>query len=449
MGIRLVSFLGLGKSDADPPYYSEALYSLDGYGVTKTSTPLVEAAIYELIDDIQLIIILGTKEVRKRWKDTGLLYNYLPKEKLEFIQVPSGKSTEDIWIILDNVRKALDYKAYQGEQASEEKAPDSIILDVTHGFRLQPIVGLSALNLALSEWKMGDVQIPPELRILYGAWEAHDKKNVAPIWDLTNLVDAARWTRAIHVLMSYGRADELNELCIEKKQKDVSAARKIGEKDKELEKYNLIKMFGERARRFADDLALNRIVDVLTKSSRDLLEIVKNEKFREMVSNDLPPLKLTISLLGKWIEPLVVDKTMDIAGIHASIELARLMGRLQRFASQAALIRESLVTYYQLLTKGKPLPEPRADDANYDELRKNIEGEWTEMVESYKTNIESAPERLRPIIALSNKSKPSRNDVAHCGMNQSYESSKKLRDKLKEHVEELDKLITSYTAEVD
>jgi|GEM_PF-5060203 len=94
----------------------------------------------------------------------------------EPLLIPLGSDETELWTIFDRASSAAD---------------GPVILDVTHGFRSTPLVAVSALRFVT------ETNNVPAPRVLYGAWEARNAKNVAPMFDLSVITHMDRWARAI------------------------------------------------------------------------------------------------------------------------------------------------------------------------------------------------------------------------------------------------------------
>ncbi|MFA0746189.1 TIGR02221 family CRISPR-associated protein, partial [Fervidibacter sp.] len=95
-------------------------------------------------------------------------------EQVEFVEIPEGRSEQELWEIFDRV-------------ASVVSEGDTILLDITHAFRSIPMV-VFAVAAYLRRTKSVTIE-----HIVYGAFEARDGNNRAPIFDLTPLLDLLDW----------------------------------------------------------------------------------------------------------------------------------------------------------------------------------------------------------------------------------------------------------------
>ncbi|MHA1682884.1 MAG: CRISPR-associated protein Csx20 [Promethearchaeota archaeon] len=153
------------------------------------------------------VIVFLTKEARiKNWLDDGHI-DHETKETLkttglsncisrltsqqgfnfsvEEIDIPSGKSENELWEIFNRVIETL-----QDE--------DTIIYDLTHGFRSIPLLVMIVLFYA---------RIVKNVRlkgIYYGAYDAIDKNGDAPIFDLTPFVNIFEWAIAVDNFSTFG-----------------------------------------------------------------------------------------------------------------------------------------------------------------------------------------------------------------------------------------------------
>ncbi len=132
----------------------------------------------------------GKEGLERRLKSLGLKVIPIPKS------VPEGKIETEIWTIFDEVFNQIN-------------TDDEIIFDITHGFRSLPMLAIVILNYAeaLKNIKIGGVY--------YGAFEAKDANNNAPIFNLTPLVHLFNWTNATRNFLTYGDAKDMRKLAYE------------------------------------------------------------------------------------------------------------------------------------------------------------------------------------------------------------------------------------------
>ena len=428
MSTRLVSFLGLGRPDSEPPHYSDATYELDGRRAAKT--PLLQRALLELVPEIDSLVILGTAEVRERWFVTGL-FEKLIGRTAHFVLLPHGESPEERWEIFTNTVDSL--RAGPIVEAGERDGPDQLVVDITHGYRSQPLFGMAALHHVISEWARQETQEPPAVRITYGAFDAKAGESaVSPIWDLTEFVLSSQWNAALDALMRFGRADDIERLGELEMRAHKARLRAAGKSGRELGEARFPETLGKAARKLADDLALNRLPHLLVRSSSGgagsaacLLRLIESDDAARF-QRRLPPVRESMNQLRVWLEPLQAPNVLGAEGLAAMAPLARLYGRLQRFAEQAALVREGLVTHYALATGRDDVAEPDVEGCNVSRL--GVEEDWKAAGARFRTSRDEVlPPAVEENLRLSSSMVEPRNDIEHCGLKYRPNPARSLR----------------------
>lgn len=431
MRTRLVSFLGLGSPKGPPPYYTPTAYSLDGR--ISESTPLLDVALCELIPDIGSACLLGTEAVRKRWIDSGLALKLgLDRlaDHLHFEEVPTGETPQQRWRLFEQVVLAM--RPEKRDDLRETEPPEQLIVDVTHGYRSHPLLGVAAVSFAISEWARLGIEKPPALRVVYGAFEAKvDDAAPAPVWDLTELVTAGRWNGALDALMRYGRADELAALAKIESSQAVAAAQERGLKREELAQYSFPKLLGERAKAFADALTLMRLRDLVTTAAPQLLKTLNSPDADALVTR-IPPLKGTIEQLRRELGALRADSLMSPEGLRSMAALARLCLKTQRYSELAITIRESLISEYGLFL-GHDAVEP--GQPQFYAHRDATESQWGSFGAAVqgRQRLAKAGKRLPPLSSrqrLAAQIVKPRNDLEHGGLSNDPMPASNLRNSL-------------------
>lgn len=424
---RLVSFLGLGPPHSDPPHYTPARYEHEG--ARSTETPLIQAALSELLkpEDVRL---LGTQQVKQRWIDTGLATQYLDAHLLDDEKpldlVPLGATQHELREIFNTFVDAL------GLHEAPDRAPTRLIIDVTHGFRVQPIIALSALAFASSEWARSR-RPAPEIQVLYGAFEAA-RDGVAPIWDLTEVVLVARWNAALDALVRYGRADDLEQLADAQTRHALRAAREAGRSGSELRGAGALRRLGTASRNFADDVATGRLKNVLTTSAKNLQRQLSSDDVADWTTR-LPVLKGSFGALQESLAPLQAPCLFDTEGVRASIAFGAYCFRTERFAEAAAAYREAV---YTLLGGALGVTAPREGTEKMSAYRRELDNKVGEVIQrlSKKESIDDLLCHPNPsigeLVPLAQKLATLRNDIEHVGLNDSARSAESLRNELDE-----------------
>jgi hypothetical protein len=315
---------------------------------------------------------------------------------------------------------------------------------------------MAAVAYVLSEWVRQEVAEPPALRLLYGAWEARDEgTNVAPIWDLTELVKASRWNAALDALMRYGRADDLERLGAEERRSHLDRLRSAGKTGKELGEASFAGTLGLAAKELADDLALGRLRDLVAGapgrkgkgkigSARRLRDLVTSPEADDL-QRRLPPLRDSLQQLDRLLAPLEAPNVLGREGLVASAALVGLYGRLQRFAEQAALIREGLVSCHALATNPAGVVEPGGEGCL--QAREAPERDLGKLDIEYRCRLDDLPEPQQQLIKLWGEVSQLRNDIEHCGIRGQPVAASRLRQALEKISKEFVDLVSRASSE--
>lgn len=433
MTTRLVAILGLGnKNVTEGTGYKPVTYGAEGRAATQTS--LVTRAICELFGPVDSVVLLGTQDVQAMRVATGAVEGELGRGFC-FVTIPTGESEGDRWRLFTLLQRALDLAPIA--EAGERESPTRILFDVTHGYRTQPLFAMSVLSYLQSEWARRGEEAP-EVRVLYGAFDAAPPGQPAPLWDLTQQLTVTRWNAALDALMRYGRADDLEALARADSAAQSLAARSAGASGSALAETGVAKRFGALARAFADDLAVGRFASLLTgvRDPRRPEQPVKGTaaKLREFLQSDeaarltarVPVLRDSVARLDAWLAPLRARRIESAEGAAALASLALLCARLQRYAESVAATREGLVTLHAL-GRGEPVagePNLPGYHAARDAAERAIDREGTDVVERAFRNV-GGP----------------RNDLLHGGLNNQPRSASALREEAGRLAEEFARLV--------
>jgi hypothetical protein len=423
---RLIAFLGLGQTrypqEGRASGYERIAYELAGVGRSKT-VELVQGALDELLGPFDGVTLFATPKVQENWRGSlARTWRDVP-----LTPVPDGKAVAEHWAIFDAVVRALDDAPLDAE----------VVFDATHGYRVQPMIGIAALTFWFSE-RARRGQPAPTVRVTYGAFEAATgtgEEKVAPIWDLTTLVLVSRWNAALDALMRYGRADDVERLAGELGK---PAQRKAHEEKDAVAKADASYLvnFGKAARSYADDLALGRLRDLMTGakggSAKRLADLLGQQQAASLVTRT-PALRGAMEDLERDVRQIVTPSVLAPEAFPAWVHLAEVYGRLQRFAEQAMVLREGAVTQYgHLVSQVGPEPGTHGcKDARG--LLENGLGALTKQLRDKAKKEElrtTSTPRLFDLVELADAVQQARNDIEHGGLNEHPASATALRDTL-------------------
>ncbi|MDW8464757.1 MAG: TIGR02221 family CRISPR-associated protein [Chloroherpetonaceae bacterium] len=168
-----LSFLGMGN-------YQEVTYKFGEKACRTRFMPFATKQFFQL----DRFFVAQTREA-------GETHGKALREICEYeqIEIPSGKTSDELWKMFSIIA---------------EKIPENstLVIDITHGFRSQPMIVL-AIAIYLQAAK--DVKIE---KIIYGAFDAREN-DIAPVFDLTPFLDIMSWASATDQFLKFGDASSL------------------------------------------------------------------------------------------------------------------------------------------------------------------------------------------------------------------------------------------------
>lgn len=377
MATRIVTFLGLG-SGRFPERYEPVRYR--GEKGIHGPTALHDVPTIAEAEGPVTLVVLGTVEVEQTWFASDLYLTLLrrdlgpcPMPLVRLVVIPKGASTEERWEIFEQLVALVDPDR---PVVPGEVRPTGIVVDITHGFRSQPFFAAAAIAFAQSErrrrWTEAKSPAVP-VRIAYAAYEpsggpgpdrgqnatrsdAPAEQVVVPIWDLTQFLDVLRWNTALDGLLRHGRADDLAGL-LEGAEKEARPRAASAEDHKEIGKQiGPLSRFRKAASAFAEGLVTVRVPALITELAGRLTETARDA--RDILGQRAKPVVPMLDHMVETVQQLVAPSVVSPEGLRASVHLARLYARLQRYSELSALIRETYVSGFTLLRADDPVPQP-------------------------------------------------------------------------------------------
>lgn len=429
MTTRIVSFLGIGNKSRPEPYYDEATYSLDQ--VTARKVCFNEVATVRAAAGPVTLVFVGTKEARLTFFDARRLFEKHAGPHLEgmelrlaFREIAAGNSSEELWTLFNALTELLSGDALTlsdpydpNKPLVESASPSDIWLDVTRGWRNQPFFAASAVTFVRAQERREKREAPPARRILYAAYDLETKE--APFRDLTAFLEAADWNRALDGLMRFGRADDLEALLAERER----GLRAVPGVDHKL--VPKLKHLGSLARSFADALATGRVQPLLTSIAPAFARSLSD--LEPLLAVHAPPVAPQVAQLRDWAQRLSAETVISGEGLSATLELLELYGQLERYAEQAALLRERMIDEWTLCQlPHDAVLQPGSRVAKFNEQRHRMDAGLGRL----GSGAPGIGRRFQNTVQV-------RNDVEHCGYNHDPLDAQKARKQLKSHVEGL------------
>ena len=388
----IVAFLGTGN-------YQPVVYRVGGRAATETR--LSFSALHELFQDHELVV-LATKEAVA--KNLGLVDEELGK-KPRWIRIPSGKSEEEVWEILKRLVRELE-------------TYDELILDITHGFRAQPLLAFGALLL------VKNLRGTRVNHIFYGAYEQKDASGVAPFFDLNPLLGFVDWVQALTTFKHYGHADQLAGLLREE-----NAA--LWRSGAEVKPQNLQRL-STLLQQISTALMVNRPHEV-AKASIDLKRIVPSVERELQSTRSLAPIASYLAdglndyrrLTARMVENPFNAGSKNQLRVSSRTILYLL--KIKAYAQALTLAREALVTKL-CLEKGIDPGEPTSRKA-----AESLLGAWSHLLKSSG----KLSGRQKRHARLWDQVSELRNDVNHAGFRKNPMRAEKVAAKTQELCEKV------------
>jgi CRISPR-associated DxTHG motif protein len=378
----ILSFLGTGK-------YEQTDYPLDGQIYT---TPYTQEAIRRHYPDYALKVLLTEKAAETHGQALRDRVEYEP------VPIPAGRSEAELWDIFNAIVAAVPEDA-------------ELVMDVSHGFRSQPILALAVLQL-LQVVKRVRVK-----RVLYGAFDIDTKQ--ADFFDLTPFLELMEWTQATRDLLEYGNGGRLRQLL---KQIHRYSYMVDGPRAKELGSV------GEILEGVGSSLELLRINEVL-EQTKGLLRALATARDDVAKLPRSRPLGLLLGRIEERYQTLAADNLFSTEGLKAQADMIELLLETGSYAQAIALARELMVTWLCLQRQFDPVSERGAAEnllgSHADAVRKK------QVIDEHKTKLGLLWDKISFI----------RNDIAHAAMRSRPLPSQSLAQQIREACCEVQKLI--------
>jgi len=381
-----ISFLGLGKYDKESNkcFYEKAKYRY----LNKTiETSYFAFAVNQFISPDKLFIVSTMEGFANHEFELNKLLSF------EKIIIPFGKTEDELWQMFEQISIHIPQN-------------ESLTLDITHGFRSQPIIAL-AIAAFLRITKNVTIE-----KILYGAFEAKDSDGVTPVFDLTNFFNIIDWAYCIQHFTAHGDSKPLKKL-LDTLHKKIYLERK---------QPITIKNFGNLLNNITQSLTFIRPEEVssLSKELPEKINAVKNDinSYQE-----LNPLKYLLDSIPKSFSSLVnEDKNIfSPSGFKMQSEMIKYYFETEQFVQAVTLSREVFISLVCMRENYKPLKKDERIKAEA------LLYEWNTF-HNKGFKLEEFPSNCS---ALWGKITNARNDIDHAGMRENPCPAKSLNDQVK------------------
>ncbi|HWQ35304.1 MAG TPA: TIGR02221 family CRISPR-associated protein [Blastocatellia bacterium] len=395
---KILTFLGTGD-------YRETIYNWQQQPV---KTKLFPFALAQWVEAEQMLVLL-TAEARQHqhWADLQNALNGHPIRLIP-VDIPSGKSEQELWGIFDRMVSVLD----EG---------DEIIFDVTHAFRSLPMLSLMAAAF---------LRVAKKIRLqhlLYGAYEARQDE-VAPVFDLTPFISLLDWTTATDQFIKRGNASELATFLKDAHQQ--AWRDRIAPKS-ELPRH--LQSLGAGLEGLSQALRLSRPAEVCDKAEQVTSALNRAITETETFAR---PFTLLLDKVRATTEPFHENT------LASQRKLVHWYVEHEQYMQAATLAREWLVSWAceQLKIKAAQDRDARlpVEEAINQAQRRKQQKEIGEE-SAYLKPLERLAQ-IDDLLKVWDQLGQLRNDVAHCGMNRQADSAKNLIQRIKNVAGLLDQL---------
>lgn len=380
--MQLISFLG--ASD-----YREARYHWNGKCFE--SKYIAEALAH--LAKIKSVVILATEKAES--VHGGSLSQTLAEANIacRIERISEGRSREELWKNFTHLSELLN-------------TDTPTIIDITHGFRSQPFFAGAVVSFVRALRKSA-----PQMKIVYGAFDARDEAGNTPIWDLTPFVELLDFTHAIDIFLASGKGDDLAD-------KAKALGSSLAKEWAQLKKGRQPKIhhFARALQDFSEALTAVRTGKLLLKNGKQpsaaecMLAAVQEAE--EDLKIHLPPVSEVLDKISEMLEPLTPapEHLAGDQGKRLMANLARLYFKLGRYAETGITLREGWVNLYAS-------PAATCPGQNFDpKERRNAERRMTE-----------AGQEVRELAGI-------RNDLEHGGFRKDPKPPKTIKTQLEKFI---------------
>lgn len=311
------------------------------------------------------------------------------------VRIPVGKSESELWEIFS----ALTDHIPKGS---------TLFIDITHGFRSLPILGLIALSyLRVTR----NIEIGG---IYYGAWEHREEDGASHAFDLTPFLALLDWTAAADQFMATGSADRIKSIMTETHQSLWQNKAAISEE----ELPRLLSTLGKTLGSAAQNLTLLRTGHLSESANAASNQLQRIEETVEIEKHARPFLEL--------LEPVRRDLTrFGSTDMSVLRDLVAWLVEKERSDTALTLASEWLVSWV-MVTLGQI--EHHVDEKTRkpfaDCLNLLIDRHGNNQIESptpdsvallVELNARASETDRRLLATISSKIKNARNDLNHAG----------------------------------
>lgn len=369
---------------------------------------------FEQFFHLDKLLIVATKSAEdKHFKNCDC------QTSVEIIRIPDGRNEEELWEVFERIYTKVPEKS-------------NLIIDVTHSFRSLPIVSLSIIQYLKT---LKNVSVD---RIVYGAYEAKDEYNIAPVFDLTPFIDIIDWSYSIYDFVNHGNAELLRD-----KMKTLHESTYLNATK---EKSKSLSGFGQSLNKLSNSLSIVRVKETFTLSQELLKKVdsVKNDIVKIPQSKPIEPL---LSLLKDKYQVLGIDESEVFLprGFNAQIKMLELYKENHQFMQAITLAREVLVSKLAVLFKLDPISEREYIEKTLNGFaNKRNKNHFDDINITHPELSEEQKRILNNFVKIWERVRELRNDINHASMRKNYIPSETALNNIKQLIDDTKIVLKDY-----
>lgn len=298
----LISVIGTGT-------YQPTTYQFNGK--QSETSPYIIKAINDLFKPDKTFVIMTEQA------ETAHKSNLEQVCEFEMIQIKAGKNEQELWDMFQVVADIVPEN-------------QNIIIDVTHGFRSQPML-LLAIAIYLQVTKNVKVDY-----ILYGAFDAKDENGISPIFDLKPFLDLISWSFATDNFIKKGDATLLSELIINIHNQAYKSKNDYLPKG--------LKSVGQKLSDMTKAFSVVRPQEILSIAQELPEKITQSYSDTDNLSKAKPFKSLLDKITEKFAKFSIDETVFSESGIYAQAEIIQYYLDTKQYQQAVTLSRELVVS---------------------------------------------------------------------------------------------------------
>ncbi|WP_373839848.1 TIGR02221 family CRISPR-associated protein [Methanospirillum sp.] len=404
--MKLLSFIGTGK-------LQKTRYS---FRDRQIETSVVQEAICSFFPITEVVLFTTEK---------ASLINYSEvSEKLPSVRkviVPDGRTESELWQIFLIV-------------AGEVQQGDKIIFDITHGFRSLPFIA------TLSAAYLQDVKEADLTALLYGAFDATEN-GVTPIFDLSGFLEIFSWMAGVRSFLTHVDAGEIHRLV-----RSITAEMY---RDSNLsEKPIHLNNFATRLDAFTSSVRLSRPVESISSAAGIIESLPSAEEEMATFTPALVPLLGKIASVSRFASPDPdITEGITPAYLEKQLEIIRFQVEKGLYQPAVTLAREWMISVliYAAGDGNRWLNKSTRENAEwtFGGASRKLQNSGFEktMYSSWFLNLPVWKE----CTGIWDEISGIRNEIAHCGMNEKKQKTKRLESRVLGMIDSLSRYFKQMT----